>query len=73
MDRCFLCNEVFEIGPAKDEGRFVSRYQVQVCNNCYRANWDGWAPQFEEKLIVHLQERGLSIPARNDLGWLPRD
>ncbi len=70
---CGICGRKHQMGPHAYEGTFVPRYQIQVCQICYSANWDGWGPDAERKLIPHLTANGLPIPQRNSKGWLPRD
>jgi hypothetical protein len=71
---CFACGEEFQMGlHSVYEGKFVQRYDITVCDSCYKGNWDGWHPKLEQSLIDHLEERGLPIPERNEQGWLPRD
>lgn len=48
-------------------------YAFTVCTGCYRGNWDGWAPAYEDAILAHLAGRGVDEPARNSSGWLPRD
>jgi len=68
-----MCGGEYQFGPHKYEGRSIPRYKVKVCDICYNANWDGWAPEYENKLIAHLKKVGLPIPERNEKRWLPRD
>ena len=70
---CFFCGRKFQFGPHRYEGKHIARYRVSVCDGCYKGNWDGWAPDFEAKLLPYLQEKGMPIPERNEKGWLPRD
>ncbi|RLB11107.1 MAG: hypothetical protein DRG39_04810 [Deltaproteobacteria bacterium] len=71
--QCFICNGKFQFGPHRYDGKYISKYNIIVCRNCYNANWDGWAPDYEEKLILHLKKEGLPIPERNEKGFLPRE
>jgi hypothetical protein len=74
MYQCFMCGEEYQFGPHRYEGKNIPRYNIGVCNICYEANWDGWAPpEYENKLIAHLKKEGIPIPERNEKGWLPRD
>jgi hypothetical protein len=54
-------------------GKYVGRYMIEVCDECYAANSDGWMPAFEAPLLAHLTEKGLPTPDRNKKGRLPRD
>ena len=71
--KCFMCGEEYQFGPHIYRGQYIPRYQIGVCNNCYKTNWDGWAPEYEDKLIKHLKSKKLPIPKRNQKGWIPRD
>lgn len=73
MEECFMCGEKYQMGPHIYNGEIIHKYGIGVCRNCYTANWDGWAPHHEEKLIAHLKRMNLPIPERNDKGRLPRD
>ena len=72
MMRCFTCGGEFPFGPHRYDGKHIPAYQFTVCSGCYSANWDGWGPMFEEKILKHLEENGLPVPARRG-DWLPRD
>lgn len=72
METCFTCGTKFQMGPHAYDGKYVRTYQISVCRACWKGNWDGWAPHYEERLIAHLKEKGLPIPERNEKGWLPR-
>jgi hypothetical protein len=69
---CFTCGHPFQMGPHR-YGAFIPRYQISVCRTCYEANWDGWSPRHDERLIEYLKASGLPVPKRNAKGWLPRD
>ncbi len=73
MVRCFMCDDEFQMGPHRYDGKFIPRYKISVCRICYDGNWDGWAPHFTERLIEHLKKEKFSIPEKNERGWLPRD
>lgn len=73
MCSCSLCGNHFQFGPHRYDGKHISRYQITVCMSCWNGNWDGWAPHLEERLIAHLQQKGIPIPERNAKGWLPRE
>ncbi|MCL1127986.1 hypothetical protein [Shewanella surugensis] len=73
MYNCFLCRDSFQFGPGLYDGKTIPLYGgITVCMGCYKWNWDGWNPEHEDKLISHLNEKGLPIPERNEKGWLPR-
>jgi hypothetical protein len=73
MLSCDLCGSSFQMGPHVYDGKHIARYQITVCRACWLGNWDGWAPQYEKRLLSLLTERGLPVPARNEKGWLPRE
>jgi hypothetical protein len=73
MDRCFICDGSFQMGPHRYDGEYIKRYEISVCSICWKSNWDGWAPHYEERLIPHLKERGIPPPKRNGKGLLPRN
>ena len=69
MMNCFACGTEFQMGPhSVYEGEFVPRYDITVCDSCYKGNWDGWHPELEEHLLARLKEKGLPIPERNKQG-----
>lgn len=70
---CQMCGSEFQMGRGIYNGKHISRYDLDVCKTCYESNWDGWAPQFEPKLLAHIKEKGIAVPQRNEKGWLPRD
>ncbi len=70
---CFICTNEYEMGFGVYDGKYIRRYDINVCKGCYDGNWDGWNPANEKKLIDHLNEKGLPVPERNEKGWLPRD
>jgi hypothetical protein len=71
--KCAACPSSFPYGPNNYRGRYLPRYKITVCDNCYKSNHDGWAPHLEDKITAKLRELGEPIPARNLEGWLPRD
>ena len=73
LERCDLCRAEFQYGPVAYFGTYVPTYLVMACNRCYAANWDGWAPSLEQRVIRNLKAKGLRIPERNTKGLLPRD
>jgi hypothetical protein len=70
---CFTCGGTFRFGPHVYDGHHIAAYKFNVCSGCWSGNWDGWAPHYERKILIHLAENGLPIPARNAAGYLPRD
>lgn len=41
------------------------------CQPCRRANWDGWAPHYEKKIIAWLDDSGHPHPPRNEKELFP--
>jgi hypothetical protein len=54
------------------DGTYISRYEIEVCNNCWLINWDGWTPHHGNKIINHLKKNGIPVPPMNEKGLLPR-
>ena len=73
MLNCELCNRAYQFGPHLYSGKYIRKYELSVCMGCYTVNHDGWAPHLEEKIIKHIENKGLSIPRKNCNGYLPRD
>ncbi len=73
MPNCFFCKSDFQYDLQIYDGFSVKGYDLTACRRCYEANWDGWNPQHEEKLLEHLRGRNISIPQRNAKGWFPRE
>lgn len=73
MKQCFLCHSEFQYGPHLYDGKRIPIYEMSVCMNCYKGSHDGWAPIYEAKIILHLENKGLPIPDRQKDGYLPRD
>lgn len=68
---CFTCEGRFQ-HEEHIYGRYIERYQIEVCSTCWQFNWDGWPSDRAEKIIKHLKEKGLPVPPMNTKGWLPR-
>lgn len=73
MSTCDVCGGQFRYGPHRYDLRRNQTYDIMVCDTCHQANWDGWAPHYEEKVTKRLKEKGLPLPARNQKDWLPRE
>ena len=73
MMTCFTCGLPFQFGPHKYDGKHLPAYQFTVCRGCYSSNWDGWAPAYQDKIVAHMETKGLPLPKRNAAGWLPVD
>lgn len=73
MCTCGLCGSKFQFGRHIYDGKHIARYQIDVCSMCYAGNKDGWGPASEPRILELLETKGIPIPDRNELGWLPRD
>jgi len=73
MLTCPICHIPFQFGAHRYDGKHLPRYDMTVCLTCYSANWDGWAPHFEQTIEEHLAAKKLPLPDRNSKGWYPRD
>ena len=73
MKPCDLCDHSFQFGPQRYEGQYLNHYEMLLCEGCYKGNWDGFAPHYEEKIKAHLNSKGIPLPERNEKGWFPRD
>lgn len=72
MYPCFCCERQVQFGPGS-YGKVAKLYgNLPVCTTCWSANWDGWSPSVESKLLAALAERELPTPARNENNLLPR-
>jgi hypothetical protein len=71
MIQCGLCGTSFPFGPHRYDGKYLPHYELHVCRTCLDSNWDGIASHHEEKLVAHLKNRGIPLPARNANGGYP--
>lgn len=69
--QCFTCDKMFQFEEHKYEGKWIQRYQIEVCMSCWKGNQDGWCDERAKKIINHLNEKSISIPPMNAKGWLP--
>jgi len=69
---CFACGREHQTGPHRWEGHWLKGYDIQVCNNCWEANWEGWDQMTEGRLLAHMKANSIAVPARNKNGRLPR-
>lgn len=69
---CDACGQKYQMGPHRYDGQYIRAYELGICRACYAANWDGWGPLHEPKIIAHLEHHGIPIPSRNAKGWIPR-
>jgi hypothetical protein len=73
IQHCQLCGAAFRFGPSIYDGKHIARYNLTVCRGCFQGNWDGWGPMVEDAFLKHLDQEGITPPARNVGGWFPRD
>jgi hypothetical protein len=73
MEKCDVCGQARPYGQHRYELRRNQTYDIMVCNTCHAANWDGWAPHYEDRVTRRLIEKGANIPPRNAKGLLPRE
>ncbi len=71
--KCDVCGSQYQHGPHRYEGHMAQRYGMMVCDICWRANWDGWAPHHESRIAAIAAAKGLPLPPRNKNGLLPRE
>ncbi len=53
--KCFTCDNEFTFGPNIYDGKHINIYDIDICNNCYISNHDGWSPLHEEKILNHIK------------------
>jgi hypothetical protein len=74
MFDCDVCGKPYQHGPHRYEGHKLELYGgIMCCGMRWEYNHDGWAPHLDRPLLGHLERLGLSVPARNDAGRLPRN
>ncbi len=73
MVECIVCETEFRMGSDVYAGKWLPSYQMYVCDACFAGNWDGYATDFDERIVQHLNSKGLPIPQRNARGYLPRE
>jgi hypothetical protein len=71
FDKCDLCKRSYQQKPHVYEVSRLSHYDMNICNNCRKANWDGIGPMLENNFIEHLQLKNIPPPTRNAKGWYP--
>lgn len=73
VTHCQMCGAEYLVGRQGNDGRHIPTYDLHVCDTCYSCNDKGWAPLYEQKLVEHIEQRDIPLPARNKNGLLPRD
>lgn len=73
MHSCDMCRTNYQMGPHIYDGKYIPRYELNVCKICYDGNWDGWSSHYEKKLLSHIEKHNIHPPERNEKGWFPRD
>ncbi len=69
---CDLCGAEFQHGQHRYEGHKCKGYNFMVCSGCWEGNWGGWC-LYEGRVLGWLKAHGISEPARNSKGLLPRE
>ena len=70
---CPACGNYFLMGPQVFDGKYIPRYKISVCMNCYDDNRAGWSPQHEINITKQLESNGIGLPEREPNGLLPRE
>ena len=68
---CFFCGSRTQFGPNIYRAHKVVEYDLMVCRMCTEINHDGLTLDDEEKLLKHLEDKGLGKPSRLKNGRLP--
>jgi hypothetical protein len=68
---CDVCGNATSAGGGRWTGRNLKGCGIWACDICVSSNHDGWGPIREPKLLMILEQKGLSTPSRNAAGWLP--
>ncbi len=71
--QCFICFKKFQMEEHIYDGKWIQSYQIEVCMSCWQSNRDGWAPHNTERIIKHLEKKGIPIPQKDEEGRLPRN
>jgi hypothetical protein len=58
---CILCSLPFQFGPHVYNGRHIKQWDVQICDRCCSANWDGIVLETHPGLMEHLKAEGIPI------------
>jgi len=66
---CFFCKRSFQCGPHRYDGRRYPAWDMNICDSCYGANWDGFLAT--NRLVEHLKSRSVSFQY-NDKGHILR-
>lgn len=66
---CILCDVPFQFGPHVYMGRHIAAWNVQICEVCIRANWNGIMTEQHPRLMEHLRKQGVPVKL-NPKGWL---
>lgn len=66
---CILGHHWFQLGPHIYEGRRIKVWDVEICDRCAAANWDGIMLDRHPDLAEHLKTKSIPITL-NSKGWL---
>jgi hypothetical protein len=69
MVECFLCEKKAQMGPHVYNIRHIPKWDIEVCDNCRKWNWDGLLPERNTRLVEYLNSRQIPIEL-NSSGWI---
>ena len=64
--KCDMCDRLFQFGPGRYKGKYIERYEMILCNSCFKSNWDGFPPGLEAQFIAHMKSKDIALPERNN-------
>ena len=71
--KCAICEAKYRFGHHMyEEGTRIEKYRMDICRSCYEQNAQGWLPNNESVFLSHLNNNGITVPARNHRGLYPR-
>jgi hypothetical protein len=69
MITCGLCGKSFQFGPHVYNGRYIKRWDEQICRECDNGNHDGLVIEHHPEFIERLRSKGVDL-SPNGKGWL---
>jgi len=69
IGRCFLCEQSFPFALGHYRGHPIVAWDIAVCDDCYKGNWDGIVLEHHPRLRRHLETKGIAIRLKAK-GWL---
>ena len=70
---CTACEKTIQAGVQLGDARWIDRYEMWVCLDCYEQSAGGWSAEQEARIIAHVRACRRACPERNALGLLSRD